>query len=120
MINVGEIVIDPDFVQGFTYLRRKITWVNGRKTITEEQYSGTGTIIPDTSKSMDNTPQGVNLTGNITLWTHETLLVTQENSDVDYLSDVVIYKGERYILFNDRNLSEYGYNRYTGVRESTK
>lgn len=117
MINVSEIVVDPDFVQPFTYIRRKITWVNGRKTVTETSYSAEGTIIPEDSKNMDNTPQGVLITGSIRIWTHTNLLTTSKENSSDYLSDIVLYKGERYLVNNDRNLTEYGYNRYVGTRE---
>ena len=120
MIDVSEIVVDPDFVQPFTYIRRAITWVNGRKSITETEYQAEGTIIPEDSKTMDNRPQGVLISGSIRVWTHANLYVTSEESSSDYLSDLVLYKGQRYVVNNDRNLTEYGYNRYVCTREDAK
>lgn len=113
MINVSELVVDPDFAQPYTYIRRKITWENGRKTTTETTYSSTGVIIASELKNMDLIPQGVTTSGQITLWTHTQLLVTSSDNGEDYLSDIVLYKGVRYIVHNDRNLNEYGYNRYS-------
>lgn len=117
MIDVSEIVVDPDFVQPFTYIRRKIAWVKGRKVITETNYQAEGTIIPEDSKDMVNQPEGVLVAGSIRVWTHATLFVTSKESSSDYLSDLVLYKGERYLVNNDRNLTEYGYNRYVCTRE---
>lgn len=114
MINVGEIVIDPDFVQSFTYLRRELTWNNGRHTTTEEEHVAVGTIISSDIKIMDPNESGVLLSGNIAVFTHEKLYITSEN----HLSDIVIYKGRRYIVNNNRDHSEYGYYRYDCVEES--
>ena len=114
MIDVSEIVVDPDFVQSFTYIRRKIVWVNGRKELVETSHTAIGTLIPEDTENFDNTPQQVQISGALRVWTHETLQIT---SSPDYLSDIVIYKGERYLVNNDRNLKEYGYNRYVCTRE---
>ena len=117
MINVSEIVVDPDFVQSFTYIRREITWVNGRKVITETTHNAVGTLIPEDTENFNNTPQQVEVSGALRVWTHETLKVTSTDDSSDYLSDIVLYKGERYLVNNDRNLKEYGYNRYVCTRE---
>lgn len=115
MIDVSEIVVDPDFVQAFTYIRRQLEWVNGRETSTETTFQGEGTIIPETTKDMDLREGGALITGTIRIWTHEKLYTT---TDEGYLADLVVYKGQRYIIHADRDLQEYGYNRYIGVRES--
>lgn len=112
MIDVSEIVVDPDFVQPFTYIRRQMVWNNGRKSVDETEYTATGTIIADDSRNMEIQPGGALITGAIRLWTHEQLYTTSRQEDDNYLADLVVYKGQRYIVHNDRNLNEYGYNRY--------
>lgn len=118
MISVSEIVVDPDFVQSFTYLRRKMSWVGGRKIIEETTHTATGTIIVDDLKNMELQPGGTLTTGALRLWTHEQLYTTSRQDDDAYLSDIVLYKGQRYLVHNDRNLNEYGYNRYNCTAES--
>lgn len=119
MIDVGEIVVDPDFAQPFNYIRREISWQGGRKVITETNHQAYGIVIADDLKDMGLTPQGVLTTGVITIWTHEKLMVTSETHNGPYLSDLVIYKGQRYIVHNDRDMSEYGYSRYHCTVESS-
>ena len=111
MINVGEIVVDPDFVQGFTYIRRELLWDNGRYTTTEETHTATGTIISRDNQEMNLQEGGILNSGSIGVWTHEKLYVTSDNPN-DHLADIIIYKGRRYIVNNNRDHSEYGYNRY--------
>lgn len=117
MIDVSEIVVDPDFVQSFTYIRREVVWVNGRKEVTETLHTATGTLIPEDTEDFNNTPQQVQVSGALRVWTHEDLKITSKENSSDYLSDIILYKGERYLVNNDRNLKEYGYNRYVCTRE---
>lgn len=121
LVNVSEVIIDPDFNQEFTYIRRKVVWDNGRVTTEETQNTTNGVLIVQDNKNLDVTPEGALTNGSLMVWSYEELYVTSESNTPqpgDYLSDIILYKNERYILVNTRPVDEYGYYRYTGVVES--
>lgn len=114
MINVSEVITDPDFNQQFEVIRRNGQWVDGRYETTETSMEVDGVIVTSDNRTLDVTPEGNLHTGTIGIWTLYTLYVTQEGEG---LSDVVVWMGDRYIIQDSRPHIQYGYNYYQAVRE---
>ena len=52
LLNVGELITDPDFCQNFQIKRREGTWNKGRFETTEEVIDTYGIIDPQTTKEL--------------------------------------------------------------------
>ena len=118
LVNVAELISDPDFNQGFGIIRRSGSWVKGRFTVTEIIINADGVVIPEQTKGVDLTPQGSLLSGRIHVWTYTRLYVTSnESTNSNYLSDKVIWQGKNYLVENEKPYNQYGYYKYDLVAE---
>jgi len=115
LVDVSEVITDPDFNQTFTVYRKKGTWNNGRFVVTENSFTANGIIISQSNEELDITPQGALISSQISIWTYSLLYVTSQDGTPqtdDYLSDEVEYKGQRYLITAARNMIDYGYYKY--------
>ena len=115
LLNIEELITDPDFCQSFKVLRREGTWNKGRFNTTETEIDTYGVIDPQPTKEMQFDPNGVLLKGIIKVYTHLELYTTQKNNSdgKSYNSDIVIWQGNHYIVLEEDNYSDYGYRAYT-------
>lgn len=114
LINVGELIDDPDFAQAFTITRRSGTWENGRFIPVETTIQASGVISPQDTSELDLAPDGSMIRGRIKVWTHTQLYITIQdapNGD-SYISDEVNWNGNQYLVILDNNYSDYGYYSY--------
>ncbi|TWH46336.1 hypothetical protein [Sporomusa sp. KB1] len=95
MINVAEIIQDPDFCKPYTLYRKTTVLVGGRPRTSEKDIQRSGVIIAATSKDLLQVPEGDRVKGIIAVYDTEDLLVTNEKGT----SDNVDWNGERYRLF---------------------
>lgn len=115
LVDVSEVITDPDFNQSFTVYRKKGTWTNGRFVVTETSFTTNGIIISQSNEELDLTAQGALISSQISIWTYSVLYVTSQDGTPqtdDYLSDEVEYKGQRYLVMSARNMIDYGYHKY--------
>lgn len=115
LVDVSEVIEDPDFNQSFTVYRKTGQWVNGRFVITETSFGSNGVIISQSNEELDITAQGSLISSKISIWTHDLLYVTSQDGtpqEGDYLSDEVEFYGQRYLIQSARNLKDYGYYKY--------
>lgn len=115
LVNVSEVIEDPDFNQSFTVYRKTGQWVNGRFVITETSFDSNGVIISQSNEELDITAQGSLISSKISIWAHDLLYVTSQEGTPqsgDYLSDEVEFYGQRYLIQAARNLNDYGYYKY--------
>lgn len=118
MINVSEIVNDPDFTELIVIQR-----TSGSETVGGIENSGTVTILtvsgvcvnPKGTKSIELTPQGAKATGFIDIYVDASIdLYTSDTSDGYETSDVIFrYYGQpsqqQYRVINVRDYKRYGY-----------
>lgn len=117
LLNIAELIIDPDFCQDFKVTRRTGSWSNGRFVTEDSELDCYGIIDPHTTEEMQFNPDGVLIRGLIKVYTHMNLYTTHKSpSEVDtegYISDLVVWQGKNYIVLNEDNYSDYGYHGYT-------
>lgn len=121
MINVSELINDPDFAQpgGVNFIRRKCTVVNHRPSVTETKMNVVGIITIADDTSVEMLPEADRSTESIHVFTYEQLFTTGRKDDtaVDgYLSDIVIWQGVKYKVMKCLDDSQYGFCRSTAEK----
>ncbi len=123
MINISELIGDPDFTQpnGVTVIRRKMEIKNHVPVITESKMNVTGiiTIAQDIELNMENT--GDTNKEAIHVFTYKQLFTTgrmDESSDSDYMSDIIVWQGNRYKVMDCKDDEQYGFCQSTAVKLS--
>ena len=121
MINIGELITDPDFAQpgGINIIRRKCEIVNHRPVPTETVLNVPGIITIASDTSVEKLPEADRSTEDIHIFTHEQLLTTGRKDDVaveDYLSDIVVWQGVKYIVIKCMDDTQYGFCRSTATK----
>jgi hypothetical protein len=105
MINVAEIIHDPDFCQPYTLYRKTTVLVGGRPRHTEKIIQRNGVITAATTKDLLQVPEGDRVKGIIAVYDTEPLQVTNETGT----SDEILWHDERYRLFQLWPYKDYGY-----------
>ena len=109
MINVSELITDPDFCQPFTIIRTEGTWQNGLFVKQETQINVIGVAEPVTGKDLDIQIESDRANNVMTFYTLVELKVSPDGS----ISDFILFNGKRYKLFQVSNYSDFGY--YSGM-----
>lgn len=120
MINVSELINDPDFAQpsGINITRFEESFENHRVVQTQREINIPGILILLTENSdsrMENYDRNVD---ELTILTYERLKCVGEDKEDNgsYGSDIVHYKGANYIVKSCQDLSEYGYCRSKAIK----
>lgn len=120
MINVSELITDPDFAQSFTVTRTVGNWDAGNFVTTSTTLKMFGSIQPLNTKEMDQYPEGDRLKGMNKIYTLDQLYTTQtgptEDGEDGQLSDEVTWQGERWKILNSQDFSDFGYYQAVAVR----
>lgn len=117
MINVSEIINDPDFTEPIVIQR-----TSGSETIGGMENPGTVTTLnvtgvcvnPKGTKSIDLTPQGAKATGFINIYVDATVdLYTTDTSDGYETSDIIFRNygqpnQQQYRVINVKDYKRYG------------
>lgn len=112
MINVAELIRDPDFCQPYTLYRKVTTWLAGRPRQKEIEIPRSGVIVAANSKDLLQVPEGDRVKGIVAVYDTELLAVTNEAGT----SDEIVWRGERYRLFQIWPYIDYGYYKALGER----
>lgn len=129
MINVSELINDPDFTQpdGVNIRRRKTSVVDFEQIIEESEFNVIGiiTIANDLSAELgdyfDEDSEYINVFTYMPLFT--TGLGDGKNGanvGQGYLSDIVLWKGKEYKVIKVKNDSEYGFAKNLAVSTSIR
>lgn len=121
MINVSELITDPDFAQpsGINVVRRKVDIVNHKPSITKTNINVPGIITIADDTSIEMTPEADRSTESIYLFTHQQLFTTgrKDDSATDgYLSDIVIWNDVKYKVMSCLDDEQYGFCRSTATK----
>lgn len=120
MINIKELITDPDFCQpnGITIIRGTTEIVDHRpqKVTTQIKLSGIITISDQNTDEL--LPEADRNSESIHVFTHERLkTVGYDKLDgKEYASDIVVFNGANYIVRYCLDDAQYGFCRSTAVK----
>ncbi|GED71177.1 hypothetical protein BRE01_48790 [Brevibacillus reuszeri] len=115
MIDVSEVITDPDFAQPFTVHRKGGDWVKGRWVSSDvPPIRMTGVVIVADAKTLEQLPEGDRVTGLMSFYSTQELFETREEGT----SDQIEWRGERYRVKRVFPYVDYGY--YKAVAERVK
>jgi len=116
MIDVSEVLNDPDFCQSWVVRRSSGTWVNGVWTENApELVDMSGVTNPATNKDLMMVPEGDRITELRTFYSTETIFTTRSGEE-EGTSDQIEYKGELFRVIATKDHMDYGYNKAIAVR----
>ena len=136
-INVKELITDPDFARPFQIERHSGgTFVDGLYSSLSNTIDIYGIIQPYQPKTVEYLPNGDQITGDIKIWSLTPIYTTRHNvstntreanennnqqTTVDSgISDIIIYKGERYKVTYVKDWEYHGYYSAVAKRISAK
>jgi len=111
MINVSEVITDPDFAQSFLVHRRTGKWVNGRWQENMTDITLLGVITVADPKTLEQLPEGDRVIGLMCFYATVPIFTTNEQGT----SDQIEWRGERYRVKQVFPYGDYGY--YKAVAE---
>lgn len=114
MINVIELISDPDFAQQFTVKRSTGTWVDGRFVSENYTLCLFGVIQPLTTRELEQVPEGDRVSGGIKIYTTSndpiyTTRLLNTSTDAGALSDEIKWGNEWWKILSVKNFSDNGY-----------
>lgn len=112
MINVSEVIRDPDFCTSFRIVRQ-IGYFTGGNFIVEstEQKDVLGVVDPAPGKTLEVSAESDRATNMKNFYCLEELKISPDGS----ISDFVIYGDKTYKIFKVENFSDFGYFLGSGV-----
>lgn len=114
MIEISELITDPDFCQKLTILRSHGKWVAGnwQGETREMQVPGVATVAKESD--LEQVPEADRQTGMMCFYVAapETLHLTQSEG----LSDLVLWRGRRYKILQLFRENDWGYCKGVGVQ----
>ena len=116
MINVGELITDPDFSQKFTVYRSNGSFVDGVWTEgipTQIEMLGVVTVM--SSRELHQLPEGDRVSGGMNFHTNQALYVSREGT-YEGISDKIFWRNNYYKLASVLPYADYGYYKASGVR----
>ncbi|MGG3012294.1 hypothetical protein ABEO98_22770 [Brevibacillus parabrevis] len=105
MINVSEVITDPDFAQSYLVHRRTNEWVAGRPSETETSINMLGVITVADAKTLEQLPEGDRVTGMMSFYATVPIYETSEQGT----SDQIEWRGELYRVKKVFPYGDYGY-----------
>lgn len=120
MINVAEIILDPDFAQWYTITRSvngQFSW--GGYQDLKQTLQTYGVIEPATSKDLEQIPEADRVIGMMAFYATIQLYTTQLlNPGVSGISDQITWDSQQWRLQHVKEYQDYGYWKALGVRMS--
>ena len=118
MINVSEIIVDPDFAQPYTGKRITGEWADGDFIKSETTISFYGPIIATSTRDIEMVPEGDRVAGMMTFLTtaDNPFYISQSSDSYEGISDYLIWRGDRYKLVQVLPLYDYGFVKGIGAR----
>lgn len=118
MINIAEMILDPDFVQSYTVRRNVGTWVGGRFVETPTTLEFQGVVMPANVQDVQMLPEGDRISGLINFYTtsENPFLISRADNGVSGTSDQLIWRGNNYRILQVYDYQDYGYQLAIGTR----
>lgn len=113
MIDVSEVITDPDFAQTYVVHRQAGNWEKGRWVRSDEiPIKVIGVVTVADAKTLEQLPEGDRVTGLMCFYATQELFETREEGTSDQLE----WRGERYRLKRVFPYGDYGYFKAVGER----
>jgi len=116
LINVADIINDPDLAQKYIVYRNTGTWDAGRFETSEKTLHFLGVITVPSSKEILQLPEGDRVIGIMCFFSNKEIFTTRQNTSTAGTSDQILWKTNRYRIIQVSPLSDYGYYKAFGVR----
>lgn len=118
MINVMELMEDPDFAQSYMVYRNSGSWVSGRWEEVEVGLPFMGPIVPANAEDVKMLPEGDRIQGFMVFYTSSTnpFLISRDTSGNAGTADQPEWGGERYKILQVYPYDDYGYQKAIGTR----
>jgi len=118
MIDVSELIVDPDFAQEYTVYRKSGDWFEGVFTETEAVINFYGPIIVANTKDVNMLPEGDRIAGLMMFYTtaDNPFLITRNTNGSLGTSDQPVWRGERYKIMQVSPFDDFGYIKAIGTR----
>lgn len=106
LIDVSELMLDPDFISTFSIIRRTPTINNyGENVLSETTISNVkGSIQAVGKETAERLPEGINLKDFLTVFTKTPVFADKENG----YPDIIVWEGLRYQVYQVLPWSNFG------------
>lgn len=103
MIDVSELMDDPDFSAPYTVIRRTGAWDAGRYQVQEKMLAYYGPVQPPSSRELELLPEGERAGGVMCFWSKLPIYLSAGPEGESAVSDEILWQGRRYkvIQLND-------------------
>jgi hypothetical protein len=119
LINVGEIITDPDLVQSFTVYRSSGQFVKGRWVEdAPEQITMYGVVSVMSQRELSFMPESDRVKAAMVFHSRVPIYVTRaaDGSNSGGTSDKIMWRGDYYKISSVSPYSDYGYYKAVGER----
>lgn len=116
LIQVAEVVNDPDLAQPFTILRSGGSWVNGVWQSLTTQVQSYGVIAEPTVREIEMIPEGDLVRGAIVFWSAQPIYGTHATNGSGGSSDILIWRGHNYRVLDVKQYQDWGFYRAMATR----
>lgn len=105
LVDVTELLTDPDFVDALTLIAR-VTTVNskGENVLSEQSFCSIGSVQPATGKTLQRLPEALRLADVSSFWIKGKVPV----DGVDVYPDLIVWKNQRYAVQNIQDFTNWG------------
>ena len=104
MIDVSQLITDPDFCEPFVIRRRIGKWEAGRFIATPED-TVNGIVEPTSGDDLEQVPEGDRVSGMMTFYTKQPVYLSQDKQQ----SDEIIWRGKLYKAVQILDWSRHGF-----------
>lgn len=105
MIDLSELMDDPDFCEPFIIRRRCGTWVDGIFVSENEDKKVIGIVEPTTGMDLETLPEADKVSGVMTFYSKEMIMLGTEEQQ----GDEIICRGNRYKVLQIQDWSRHGF-----------
>lgn len=120
-INVEEMITDPDFAQMFQIERHEQgAFLDGLYSSLTKTIDVYGIVQPYQPKTVEYTPNGDQITGDIKIWLTQPIFTTRNEPTDSGISDTIVYKEEKYKVTYVKDWDYHGYYSAVAKRISAK
>ena len=105
MIDLSDLMHDPDFCEPFVIRRRKGVWEDGIFVPKNEEIKIIGIVEPTTGEDLKTLPEADKVSGMMTFYTKEAVTLGTEEQQ----SDEIICRGSRYKVVQVQDWSRHGF-----------
>ena len=117
MLNVSELLSDPDLSQPFTIQRSSGSFGLGGWQNAVTPVPATGVIVPASDWDLRQVPEGDRVAGAMTFYTAAPLYQTHGGANAG-LSDILLWRGDQYRIAQLLPFGDFGVYKAVAVRVS--